>query len=75
MSIWSFPTKIVFGAGEISRLGEETKALGVARVLVVADAGVERSGLLKEPLAAQAAAGLEASVFTGVNGNPTEQNI
>ena len=75
MSIWSFPTKIVFGAGEISRLGVETAALGVKRVLVVADPGVERTGLLKAPLASLNDAGLVTSVFTGVDGNPTEQNI
>jgi len=75
MSIWSFPTKIVFGAGEIERLGQETAALGVARVLVVADPGVEKNGLLTAPLAALAKAGLVTSVFTGVDGNPTEQNI
>ena len=75
MSIWSFPTKIVFGAGEIARLGQEAKALGLKRVLLVADAGVEKNGLLKAPLVALNDAGLETSVFTGVDGNPTEQNI
>ncbi len=75
MSIWSFPTKIVFGPGEIMRLGHEAKALGVSRVLVVSDAGVERNGLLRAPLASLAESGLITSVFTGVEGNPTEQNI
>lgn len=75
MSIWSFPTRIVFGAGEIARLGRETAALGVKRVLVVADAGVEKAGLLKAPLAALGDGGLVTSVFTGVDGNPTERNI
>ena len=75
MSIWSFPTKIVFGPGEIKRLGQETAALGIARVLVVADPGVERTGLLQAPLAALSENGLVTSVFTGVEGNPTEQNI
>ncbi len=75
MSIWSFPTKIVFGAGEIARLGQEAKALGLERILLVADAGVEKNGLLRAPLAALSAAGVEVSVFTGVDGNPTEQNI
>ncbi len=75
MSIWSFPTKIVFGAGEIQRLGQEAAALGVKRVLVVADAGVEKNGLLTAPLNALAKSGLVTHVFTGVDGNPTEQNI
>jgi len=75
MSIWSFPTKIIFGAGEIQRLGQETAALGVSRVLVVSDLGVERAGLLNGPLHALSQSGLVAHVFTGVDGNPTEQNI
>jgi alcohol dehydrogenase class IV len=75
MSIWSFPTKIVFGPREIQRLGQETAALGIKRVLVVADPGVERTGLLKAPLASLGESGLVTSVFTGVEGNPTEQNI
>jgi 4-hydroxybutyrate dehydrogenase len=75
MSIWSFPTKIVFGPGEIQRLGQETAALGVSRVLLVADAGVEKNGLLNAPLSSLAKAGLVTQVFTGVDGNPTEQNI
>ncbi len=75
MSIWSFPTKIIFGAGEIQKLGAEAAALGVSRVLVVADAGVEKNGLLQAPLRALAAAGLVTHVFTRVDGNPTEQNI
>ncbi len=75
MSIWSFPTKIVFGAGEIGRLGDEVRALGLRRVLLVADPGVEQHGLLEAPLAALAAAAVETRVFTGVEGNPTEQNI
>jgi alcohol dehydrogenase class IV len=75
MTIWSFPTKIVFGPGEIQRLGQETAALGIKRVLLVADVGVERTGLLKAPLASLNDGGLVTSVFTGVEGNPTEQNI
>jgi alcohol dehydrogenase class IV len=75
MSIWSFPTKIVFGSGEIQRLGQETGALGVSRVLVVTDLGVEKNGLLNAPLKALNAAGLVTHVFSGVEGNPTEQNI
>jgi alcohol dehydrogenase class IV len=75
MSIWSFPTRIIFGAGEISKLGSEAAALGVSRVLVVADPGVEKNGLLNAPLSALSKAGLVGHVFTRVDGNPTEQNI
>lgn len=75
MAIWSFPTKIVFGVGEVGRSGEEARALGVARALVVTDAGVRRAGLLEPVLAALSAAGVEAAVFDGVSSNPTEAEI
>ena len=70
MSIWSFPTRIIFGAGEIKRLGQETASLGVSRVLVVADPGVEKNGLLSAPLGSLSEAGLVTSVFTGNSGRP-----
>jgi alcohol dehydrogenase class IV len=75
MSIWSFPTKIVFGAGEIARIGQEAALLGLSRVLVVADTGVEHAGLLQAALTALSRTGISAPVFTGVDSNPTEANI
>lgn len=75
MAIWSFPTKIVFGVGEVDRSGDEARALGVARALVVTDAGVRRAGLLEPVLAALSAAGVEAAAFDGVSSNPTEAEI
>ncbi|HEY2408143.1 MAG TPA: iron-containing alcohol dehydrogenase [Polyangiaceae bacterium] len=75
MAIWSFPTRIIFGAGEIARLSDEALAVGMKRPLVVTDAGVEHTGVLASVLAALTSDQLAVATFTGVEGNPTEDNI
>jgi len=74
-AIWSFPTRIVFGAGVSSRAGEEAQALGLKRVLIVTDLGVERAGLVSGVRLALEKAGISVQTYTGVDGNPTEENI
>ncbi|HEY4223547.1 MAG TPA: iron-containing alcohol dehydrogenase [Myxococcota bacterium] len=75
MAIWSFPTRIIFGAGEIARLSDEALAVGMKRPLLVTDAGVEHTGVLAAVLAALKNDQLAVATFTGVEGNPTEDNI
>lgn len=75
MAIWSFPTRIVFGAGEVARTGEEAKALGLSRVLIVTDPGVEKAGLIAPVKKSLEDAGIRTATYTGVDGNPTEDNI
>jgi len=72
---WSFPTRVVFGAGEAERTGDEAKALGLARVLVMTDSGVVRAGLLPPITDSLSRAGVEWVLFDGVEANPTEANI
>ena len=74
-AIWSFPTRIVFGPGVSSRVGEEATALGIKRLLIVTDPGVEKVGLATGIRAALAQAGIAVATYTGVDGNPTEANI
>ena len=60
------PTRIVHGAGAVSRLGELVRELGVTRPMLVTDPGVEQAGL-----AARALEHLDgATVFGGVRPNP-----
>ena len=75
MAIWSFPTRVVFGAGEVARTGEEAKSFGIKRALVLTDTGVVRAGLVDSVKEALSRAGVEAVVFDGVEANPTEANI
>lgn len=74
-SIWSFPTRVVFGPGEANRTGAEAAACGMRRVLVLTDAGVARAGLTEPITRSLSLAGLESSVFDGVEANPSEANI
>jgi alcohol dehydrogenase class IV len=74
-AIWSFPTRIVFGLGVSSRAGEEAQALGIKRMLIVTDAGVERAGLARGIRLSLEGAGIAVMTYTGVDGNPTEENI
>jgi 4-hydroxybutyrate dehydrogenase len=70
-AIFTFPNRIVFGAGARTSLAEELAKLGVARPLVVTDAGLEASGLVDEIVS-----GLDgASVFSAVQANPTEGDV
>jgi len=75
VTVWSFPTKIVFGAGTVASLGDELHALGDSRALLVSDAGCERAGLLEPVEAALKKANIDFSRFTGVQGNPKEAHV
>jgi 4-hydroxybutyrate dehydrogenase len=75
MAIWSFPTRILFGPGQVAETGQEARSLGLGRVLIVADPGVERAGAVEPVRRSLEAAGLAVAVYTGVDGNPTEDNI
>ncbi|MDI1444752.1 iron-containing alcohol dehydrogenase [Polyangium sp. 6x1] len=75
LSIWSFPTRIVFGAGAAKQTGAEASRLGSKHALVVTDKGVVRAGLLAPIEASLREAGIAWTVFDGVLGNPIEANV
>ncbi len=74
-AIWSFPTRIRFGAGQAARAGEEAKSAGMQRALIVTDAGVIGAGLCDGVRDALEASGIRTAVFDGVDGNPSEDNV
>ncbi|MFO0566937.1 MAG: iron-containing alcohol dehydrogenase [Polyangiaceae bacterium] len=74
-SIWSFPTRIVFGAGEARRTGEEARRAGITRALLLTDRSVHELGLSRVAQESLKAAGVECAVFSDVLGNPTEANV
>ncbi len=88
-TVWSFPTRILFGAGAAAKVGEEaarlvrdggvetpaTGSAGAPRALVVTDKGVVKAGLVRPVTDALAAAGVSAVVFDDVLGNPIEKNV
>src|SRR5436305_5835720 len=67
--------RVVAEAGALARIGELTCALGVRRVLVVTDPGLESAGHPQRALASLQAAGLEAWLFDGVEENPTNKHV
>jgi alcohol dehydrogenase class IV len=71
ISVFSFPTTIIFGAGAIERLPEELRKKGVHRPLLVAD-----RGLVGTPVLARVHGLIpQAKLFTDVDPNPTEKNV
>lgn len=75
LSIFAFPTRIVFGAGALRELGNELARLKARRPLLITDRGVVQCGLAERVVAEARRAGLELPVFDGVNPNPVEQNV
>ena len=68
-------TFLVFGAGELSRLGELARARGARRVLLVTDPGVRAAGHADRAAASLRDAGLGCDLFDGVVENPTTAHV
>ncbi len=69
------PTRVVFGPGSLSKLGEIARELGDTRVLLVTDPGLEEAGHPQRAIASLRDAGLEVFLFDGVEQNPTDQHV
>jgi len=74
-SVWSFPTRIVFGAGAVTTTGAEARRVGATRALIVTDKGVVKAGLLAAIEASLHEAGVASVVFDDVLPNPVEKNV
>ena len=75
ISTFSFPTRIVFGAGAIRELGGEAKRLGIERPLLVTDRGIVQCGIADRIIEEGKRSGLSLTLYDGVNPNPVEQNV
>lgn len=75
LTSWSFPTRVVFGAGAVEGLGQEVGLTGAARVLLLTDAGVQRAGLLEGARRSLERAQVQVSVFSEISSNPTEDEV
>ena len=69
------PTRVVFGAGTLARLGELLLELGVSRPLIVSDAGIVATGQVDRAASIVANAGLTASRFHGFDSNPDTRMV
>jgi choline dehydrogenase len=64
------PTRMVHAIGALSALGDEAKALGLRRPLIVTDQGLVKAGLLDEAKKPLQQKGLEVVVYDQVRANP-----
>jgi 4-hydroxybutyrate dehydrogenase len=71
-SVFSFPTKIKFGAGVLRELPGDLAALGLRRPLVVTDPGLIQTDAFK---AFEAISGKAWAVYSGVHPNPTIEDV
>lgn len=68
-------TKFIFGVDSISQLGQEVRALGGKKVLIVTDQGIVKAGILDKISQPLAEAEIEAAVFDEIEPNPTDTAI
>ena len=68
-------TRVLFGPGTLSRLGEVAKGLDRKRALVVSDPGIVAAGYSAQAVELLEAAGLKSFVFSGVEENPTTRHV
>ena len=69
------PTRVMFGPGTLSRLGELARELGASRVLVVTDPGLEAAGHPQRACDSLRRARLDVLVFDDVEENPTSKHV
>ena len=66
------PTRVFFGRGVAGQAGARAAGLGMHRVLLVTDPGVQAAGLADPVRDHLIAAGLEVAVFQQVEPNPRD---
>lgn len=72
---FSWPTRVVWGAGSIIKLPEEIRVADGTKALVVTDGGVVAAGLLDRVKDLLAEANLQFQVFTDLQPNPEEADV
>ncbi len=69
------PTKIIFGSGTLSRLGEEAKRYGKKPLCVTGTRAMKRTGILKRALSSLENAGIPSILFDEVEPNPRASTV
>jgi len=75
ITVLSWPTRVVLGAGAIQRLPDEVQRLGLTRPLLVTDLGVSKAGLTDRVMAVLGDAGIVHVLFDRVTPDPTERDV
>jgi len=68
-------TRLVFGAGELDRLGELARDLGSRRALIVTDAGLRGTGHVDRAVRSLDDAGVKSAIFDRVDRNPSALHV
>jgi len=68
--VFENPTKIVFGRGQIKKIGCEAAKFGKKVFMVYGQGSVKRSGVYDQVVASLKAADIEIIEFPGVKSNP-----
>jgi len=68
-------TRLVFGPGTVSRLGDEARELGFNRPLLVADHGLQAAGHVDRAIAELMSAGVDAVPFHDFDINPDTKMV
>lgn len=69
------PTRLVFGAGVLSRLGEVVRAHGTRALLVTGGGSVKKSGVFDRAVTSLKAAGVSVVECSGVEPNPRIKSV
>jgi alcohol dehydrogenase len=69
------PTKILFGKGMVSRLGEEVKTFGTKVLLVYGGGSIKRSGLYGDVIEQLASIQAEVVELSGIEPNPRISSV
>lgn len=72
--IYDIPTKVYFGAGQLSHLGEELAKYG-KKVLLTYGGSIKKSGLYDKIVAEVKNAGLELLELSGIEPNPRISSV
>lgn len=69
------PTRIKFGEGVYRDIADEIKALGNAKPMIVTDKGLVAAGIVDKITAVLEGAGVEYTVFDGIEPNPRDTTV
>jgi len=68
-------TRLIYGNGALTRLGELTRELGASRVLIVSDPGIVKAGYTDRAQGALEAAGVTVQIYGEVRENPSTEDV
>ncbi|HOJ52300.1 MAG TPA: iron-containing alcohol dehydrogenase [Syntrophales bacterium] len=69
------PTRIIFGSGQMARVGEEVKKFGGKALFVYGMGSIKKNGIYEKVLASLKEAGIEAVEYAGVKSNPVLSHV